>query len=247
MASFPTTVPVDDSRISSGDDGIRPPIRDGGDDDRPGRELPGYNTRLRRARLGLLVAVTPILMLFVSFTSAYIVRQGLPTLDPATNMLVRDWIPLKLPALLFFNTCILLLSSVTMELARRHLNGEAALAHAKSIPSVTFGAEKKPAWLALTLVLGFGFLFGQWLAWRQLASRGFYVSTTPSSSFLYLLTGAHALHLLGAIFALCVASILALLRRSLDTRSIVVDVTTWYWHFMALLWIYILALLEFAH
>jgi cytochrome c oxidase subunit 3 len=246
MASFPTTVPVDDSRISSGDDGIRPPIRDGGDDDRPAPGSPDYSTRLRRARLGLLVALTPILMLFVSFTSAYIVRQGLPTLDPATNMLVRDWIPLQLPKLLFFNTCILLLSSVAIELARRHIHGEAALAHTRSIAGVTLGGEKKPAWLALTLVLGFCFLFGQWLAWRQLAARGFYVSTTPSSSFVYLLTGMHALHLLGGVFALGVAGILALLRRPVETRSIVVDVTAWYWHFMALLWVYILCLLEFA-
>jgi len=247
MASFPTTIPVDDSRISSGDGGIRPPIRNGGDDGHPGRELPDYRTRLRRARLGLLVALTPVLMLFVSFTSAYIVRQGLPTFDPATNTLVRDWIPVKLPTLLFFNTCILLLSSVAMELARRHLNAQAALARANSVPRVNLGTAKKPAWLALTFVLGFCFLFGQWLAWRQLAARGFYVSTTPSSSFVYLLTGAHAIHLLGGVFALGVAGILALLRRPVETRSIVVDVTAWYWHFMALLWVYILCLLEFAH
>jgi cytochrome c oxidase subunit 3 len=246
MASFPTTVPIDDSRIPSDDGGIRPPIRDGGDGDRPGGGLPDYTTRLRRARLGLLVALTPILMLFVSFTSAYIVRQGLPSLDPATNMLVHDWIPLKLPTLLLFNTCILLLSSVAMELTRRQSKGEAALAHGRSIPGATAGAEKQPAWLALTLVLGSCFLFGQWLAWRQLAARGFYVSTTPSSSFVYLLTGTHALHLLGGIFALGVAGILALLHRPVERRSIVIDVAAWYWHFMALLWVYILCLMEFA-
>src|SRR5690242_19310526 len=77
-----------------------------------------YTMRLRRARLGLLVALTPVLMLFVSFTSAYVVRQGLPSLDPATNQLVRDWIPVKLPALLLANTLVLLVSSVGMELAR---------------------------------------------------------------------------------------------------------------------------------
>ena len=55
--------------------------------------LPDYGTRLRRARLGLLVALIPVMMLFVSFTSAYVVRQGLPSLDPRTNNLIRDWIP----------------------------------------------------------------------------------------------------------------------------------------------------------
>jgi len=61
---------------------------------------PDYATRLRRARLGLLVVLTPVLMLFVSFTSAYVVRQGLPSLDPRTATLVKDWIPVTLPKLL---------------------------------------------------------------------------------------------------------------------------------------------------
>src|SRR3989442_14853878 len=113
---------------------------------------PDYATRLRRARLGLLVALTPVLMLFVSFTSAYIVRQGLPTLDPRTNTLVRDWIPVKLPRLLFVNTCVLLLSSVGMELARRQIKREAALVPA-SVSAVSAGEEKKTPWLAMTVVL----------------------------------------------------------------------------------------------
>lgn len=223
-----------------------PPVgRDGGDGD-SGSRSPDYATRLRRARLGLLVALTPVFMLFVSFTSAYIVRQGLPTLDPRTNLLVRDWIPVKLPALLLVNTCVLLLSSVGMELARRQIKGELALAPTASIPGVSLGGEKKVPWLAMTLALGLLFLFGQWMAWRQLAAQGFYVSSTPSSSFVYLLTGTHAVHLMGGVLVLMVAGIASLLRRSLSTRSIVVDLTAWYWHFMALLWVYILCLLEFA-
>src|SRR5712692_1048000 len=245
MASFSTTATVDDPRISLGDDGVLPPVRGGGDDG-SGPGLPDYATRLRRARLGLLVALTPVLMLFVSFTSAYIVRQGLPTLDPGTGTLVRDWIPVKLPTLLLVNTCVLLLSSVGMELARRQSQREAAMAPATAIPGVSLDGEKKIPWLAMTVVLGFLFLTGQWMAWRQLAASGFYVSTTPSSSFVYLLTGAHAVHLLGGVLALCVAGIAALLRRSVVTRSIVVDVTAWYWHFMAALWIYIFCLLEFV-
>src|SRR5438477_12953388 len=118
MASFTTTA-AEEPEISRDDHGTAPPIRDGGDYGRPG--LPDYATRLRRARLGLLVALTPVLMLFVSFTSAYIVRQGLPTLDPRTNTLVRDWIPVTLPKLLLINTGVLILSSVFIELARRQI------------------------------------------------------------------------------------------------------------------------------
>jgi len=227
MASFSTTATVDDPRISLGGGGI-------------------YPTRLRRARLGLMVALIPIFMLFVSFTSAYIVRQGLPTLDPQTNLLVKDWIPVKLPSLLLVNTFVLLLSSLGMELARRQFRRAAILASVRTHPPVSFGDQIKMPWLAMTLVLGLVFLFGQWTAWKQLAASGFYVSSTPSSSFVYLLTGTHAVHLIGGILALFVASFAVLFRRAVATRSIVIDVTAWYWHFMAGLWVYILCLLEFA-
>jgi len=245
MATFSTTATVDDPRISLGDDGILPPVRGGGDDG-SGPGLPDYATRLRRARLGLLVALTPVLMLFVSFSSAYVVRQGLPTLDPRTNALVRDWIPVALPKLLLVNTGVLILSSVFMELARRQIKGQAALASAKSAPGVSVVDQMWIPWLAMTFVLGLIFLFGQWEAWRQLAANGFYVASTPSSSFVYLLTGTHAIHLMGGVLALFIAGVASLLRRSAATRSIVVDVTAWYWHFLAALWFYILCLLEFA-
>jgi cytochrome c oxidase subunit III len=226
MASFSTTATVDEPRISLGNSS-------------PG--LPDYATRLRRARLGLLVALTPVLMLFVSFSSAYVVRQGLPTLDPRTNQLVLDWIPVTLPKLLLLNTGVLILSSLFMELARLQIKGQAT-----PLPGVSAEQPTKIPWLPMTLVLGLAFLFGQWTAWRQLAASGFYVATTPSSSFVYLLTGTHAVHLMGGILVLFVAGIASLLHRSVATRSIVVDVTAWYWHFMAALWMYILCLLEFA-
>jgi cytochrome c oxidase subunit 3 len=231
MASFSTTATVADARISLGEDG-----------------RPDYATRLRRARLGLVVVLTPILMVFVSFSSAYVVRQGLPTLDPRTATLVRDWIPITLPKLLLINTGVLVLSSLFMELARRRINGQArtALAAENVHPGGSESGQTSMPWLSLTLILGLAFLAGQWMAWRQLAANGFYVATTPSSSFVYLLTGTHAVHLMGGVVALFVAGIASLLRRSLATRSIVVDVTAWYWHFMAGLWIYILCLLEFA-
>src|SRR5258708_29269752 len=130
MASFCASATVDEPEISRDDHGTPPPIRDGGDGGRPG--LPDYSTRLRRARLGLLVALIPVLMLFVSFTSAYVVRQGLPTLDPRTNNLIRDWIPVALPRLLLLNTIVLLFSSVSMHLAPRPLNPQATLATSSS-------------------------------------------------------------------------------------------------------------------
>jgi cytochrome c oxidase subunit III len=244
MASFSTTATITEPEISRDDHGTPPPIRDGGDYGRPGS--PDYGTRLRRARLGLFVALIPVLMLFVSFTSAYVVRQGLPTLDPRTNNLTRDWIPVTLPRLLLLNTVVLLVSSVSIELARRQIRARATQEMASTGPSVSVGDQIRVPWLAMTLVLGLAFLFGQWTAWMQLAANGFYVSTTPSSSFVYLLTGVHGAHLLGGIVALFIAGVASLLHRSLKTRSIVVDVTAWYWHFMALLWVYIFWLMKVA-
>ena len=173
-------------------------------------------------------------------------RQGLPTWDTRTNQLVHDWIPVKLPTLLFVNTIVLLVSSIGMELARRQTKLAAVAATVKPATEAPISAEGKTPWLAMTIALGLLFLFGQWMAWKQLAASGFYVATTPSSSFVYLLTGAHAVHLMGGVLALLVAGLFALLHRSITTRSIVVDVTGWYWHFMAGLWVYIFALLELA-
>jgi cytochrome c oxidase subunit III len=223
------------------------PPNGGGGDHRNGGGSPNFGDRLRRARLGLAVGLTPIIMLFVSFTSAYIVRQGLPTLDEKTNQYVRDWLPVSLPwILLGINTALLLVSSVTMELTRRRITREAALAPVKSIPGVSLGDEKSFPWLALTTLLGLLFLFGQWMAWSELEARGFFIATSASSSFVYLLTGMHALHLVGGIVALLYAGATALLKKPIETRRIVIDITAWYWHFMALLWIYIFALLNFA-
>jgi len=226
--------------------GTRPPAYRGGGDGGDGDGSPDYGARLRRARLGLAVLTAPIIMLFVSLTSAYVVRQGLPTLDESTNTYVRDWIPVNLPiALLLVNTLLLLVSSITAELARRQITRQAALASVPAIPGVSLGRERGFPWLMVTVVLGAGFLTGQWMAWRELAARGFYLATSASSSFVYLLTATHAIHLIGGMLVLLYAATVSLLKKPVESRRIVVDVTAWYWHFMLLLWIYIFGLVWF--
>jgi len=234
--------------------GSVPLTPDGGGDDGgfrdsglPNSSLPNYGARLRRARLGMICAIVTVSMVFVSLTSAYIVRRGLPTFDDSTRTYFRDWGAVQLPwVLLFINTAILLISSLSMEGARRQMARRAALAPVQSIPGVSLGDERSFPWLGVTVVLGFGFLIGQWMAWGELRARGFLVSTNPDSSFVYLLTAAHAVHLAGGIIALLWAGITSLLHRPVEGRRIVVDVASWYWHFMAVLWIYVFALLAFA-
>src|SRR5712692_7467920 len=244
MASHTPTVSINDPTTTTGGNGGLPPHW-GGDGDNIGS--PFFDTRLRRARLGLVVGLTGIAMIFISFTSAYIVRQGLPTLDPRTNVLLHDWFPVPLPKLMLINTAVLLVSTVTMELARRQAARNAAVAQLVAVPGVSVDADEKVSWLALTVVLGLSFLAGQWMVWRELAASGFYVSSSPSSSFVYLLTGMHGVHLFGGVVALLTAGVASLQRRPADSQSIVLDVTGWYWHFMAFLWVYILCLLEFVH
>ena len=186
-------------------------------------------------------------MVFISLTSAYVVRQGLPTFDDTSRSYVRDWGEVHLPwMLLAVNTALLLISSITMEAARRDVTRQAALSPVKSIPGISLGDERHFPWLGITVLLGLGFLIGQWMAWGELHNGGFYINTNPNSSFVFLLTATHGVHLAGGIIALLWAAITTLLRKPLEARRIVVDVTSWYWHFMAFLWIYIFALLAFA-
>jgi cytochrome c oxidase subunit III len=243
MATYSPSTPV--NRLGGGGDVPVPP--NGGDGGGDSSNFPNYGARLRRARLGLICGIATVSMVFISLTSAYVVRQGLPTFDGATNSYVRDWGQVQLPWLLLaINTTLLLISSLTMEFARRDIKRRAALAPLQSMPGISLGEEKHFPWLGVTVVLGLGFLVGQWMAWGELKARGFFVDTNPNSSFVYLLTAAHAVHLAGGIIALLWAAVTSLLHRQIEGRRIVVDVTAWYWHFMAVLWIYVFALLAFA-
>lgn len=225
-----------------------PPSYGGGNgDDRGNSDASDYGDRLRRARLGLVIGLVAVIMLFVGFTSALLVRKGLPTFDQQTNTYSRDWVPINLPwILLLVNTAVLLVSSATMEFARRDITRQAALAPVKSIPGVSLGDEQRFPWLGSTVVLGFGFLAGQFLVWRVLHERHAFVNSNPSSSFAYLLFATHAVHLAGGVIALVWAAATALLHRPVESRRIVIDIAAWYWHFMALLWIYIVTLLLIA-
>jgi len=244
MATYTPTTPLD--RMGHGHKPPVPPAGGGnnGHGGAPNYGAPNYGARLRRARLGLVCGIATVCMVFISLTSAYIVRQGLPTFDGASNSYVRDWGQVDLPGMLLaINTVVLLVSSATIELARRQAARNVALA---SSVRVSAGNANSFPWLGITVLLGISFLAGQWLAWRELHIRGFYVDTNPSSSFAFLLTITHALHLTGGVIALLWAASASLLHRPVATRRIVVDITAWYWHFMAVLWIYVFGLLSFA-
>jgi len=231
------------------------PPRTGGGDDGRGRDggdslpdsIPNYGERLRHARMGLAVALTPVFMLFISFTAVYLIRRGFLSLDLSGTAYIQTWVPVELPwMLLLANTAVLIASSITIDLARRDITRRAALAPVQSMPGISLGDESHFPWLGLTTVLGLLFLAGQLFVWSKLSARGFHLAGGTSSSFVYILTAMHGLHLAGGVLALLCAHVAAFLHRPIETRRIVVDITSWYWHCMAGLWVYILVLFSFA-
>jgi cytochrome c oxidase subunit 3 len=177
------------------------------------------------SRSGIWVAIFAITMSFAAFTSALFVREGS----------AGDWTHLALPSILYANTLALLLSSVTLSMASRSVKSRSFLeAHA---------VNTMMAWLVATFALGLLFIAGQYEAWRQLAAQGLFLSTNPNSSFFYVFTGMHILHLLGGIAALVyligqLAGSHTTFRRSTFANTAI------YWHFMGVLWLYLLFVLR---
>ncbi len=167
------------------------------------------------------VVLFAITMMFAAFTSALIVRKA-----------SQDWHTFTLPSILYFNTLLLLASSATLEIARRHV--------ATFMGGLKTKVESPAGWLYITLFLGLLFVAGQYVAWSQLRAEGLYLATNPSSSFFYLLTATHALHVLGGLGGL-IYVIRKLSKLALRRSQLVA--TARYWHFMGILWLYLLLLL----
>jgi cytochrome c oxidase subunit III len=171
----------------------------------------------RYSSSGIWVGVFAITMSFAAFTSALFVREG-----------TADWDHLVLPSILYFNTALLLASSGTLELARHRL-------------AEVEGTRKASGWVLLTLLLGMGFCAGQYRAWLDLRAQGIYLASNPNSSFFYLLTFLHALHVVvGVAVLVYVAG--RLLASHTTFRMGLFRNTAIYWHFMAVLWVYLLLL-----
>jgi cytochrome c oxidase subunit 3 len=195
-----------------------PPGGGGDGDDGSKRRLPGRPPSPNRYYTGITLGIVSILMFFMALASAFLVRRGTS----------GDWIPVHLPAVLWLNTLALVASSFTLERARRSLS---RLNH----------SNFRKLW-ALTTGLGALFLIGQLVAWRQLVAQGVFMASNPASSFFYIFTAAHGLHLLGGV-----AALIYVLVRKFDNARIALptaaEIASYYWHFMDGLWVFLLALL----
>jgi cytochrome c oxidase subunit III len=215
---MPGTITEDIEIISTGRGGGTGAPGGGGDDDRGGSSGGPRPVPRRAYFTALQLGLAAIVMFFMALASSYIVRKGLGT----------DWQQTTLPPVLWVNTGVLLASSATIQLARRKLDS---------------GARGEfRTWWWVTIGMGLLFLAGQLVAWRQLAAAGVFVSTNPSSSFFYLLTAAHGVHLAGGIFALFYVMFRPW-SRSRIAQETAAELTSIYWHFMDGLWIFLFVLL----
>lgn len=171
-------------------------------------------------RIMMWVILAAIVMMFAAMSSIYIALAG-----------GEEWKPIAVPRIFFLSTAVIILSSVTLEFARRGLKAEKRKAYNR--------------WLVLTLLLGFTFLVTQLLAWRELRAQGVYLAGNPHSSFFYLFTGVHGVHLLGGVLALLVLVVRMRMRKKADPlrTEASTSAVSRYWHTMDGLWLWLFLLL----
>lgn len=203
----------------------------------------GPREKLSRYRLAVFFALAGDMMFFVAIISAFFVSRSTGRFD-AYNNFTNEWLPTVIPPILWLNTGVLVLSSITVEFARRHMFREV------DVMDEWLGLGKPSTrnalpWLSATVFLGLLFLVGQWIAWSQLAMQHVFFRSNPSSHFFYLITGVHGIHLILGVVALVGALIALSTSRQLENRQVFVDAAAWYWHSMGVFWIFLFILLAF--
>jgi cytochrome c oxidase subunit 3 len=180
----------------------------------------GLTLREDQLRLGLWIFLATVSMLFAAFTSAYIVRRS-----------GTDWQHVALPGILWMNTLVLAASSAALEAA--------------------YSSGSRAQWQRATLavaaaaLLGVLFLAGQIAAWRQMVASGVYMPTSPHSSFFYMLTGAHALHIVAALGVLLWCAGRTWVARHNPTGwAASMDLGRTFWHYLGAIWVFLFALVS---
>lgn len=175
------------------------------------------NNKIHPKKFGLYLAFASITMMFAGLTSAYIVRQG-----------AGNWLEFRLPNIFFINTLVILLSSVAIHVAYK---------------AFLSGKEKQyKSLLLLSGILGVLFIVFQYVGWTELTSIGVDLKGNPSGSFVYAISGIHAAHVLGGIAAIVIANVHAfsLPFKVTPARKLRFELTLQYWHFVDLLWVYLI-------
>lgn len=181
------------------------------------RKPVGMNAKM----FGLWLFLASVFMIFMSLTSAYIVRRA-----------DGNWTVFDLPSLFWLTTVVILLSSVTMQWAY--------FSAKKDNQSTT------QLMVILTLILGVVFLVGQFYGWKQLVTDKVYLVGNPSGSFVYVITGLHGLHIVSAVLAVMLL-LVAVIRKKVNSRNMLrIEMCTVYWHFLGVLWLYLFVFLIYS-
>jgi cytochrome c oxidase subunit 3 len=178
----------------------------------------------KNSRLLLYIAIGSMVMLFAGITSGYIVSKSGGT-----------WLYFDLPVPFWYSTGIILLSSLTMKL---------------SMDSIKINQiDKTGQYLLITLLLGITFAVLQFWGWSNLISQKIFFagkSSNAAGSYMYVITGLHLAHLLGGIIALSVSYYKALNKKYSPKNYYGLSLTSTYWHFLDILWVYLFLFLFFA-
>ena len=163
----------------------------------------------------LWVAIGSIIMMFAGLTSAFLVKSG-----------QAGWQEVKTPSVFWYSTAVLIISSITMQTALRSFK-QKAMNQFRSL-------------LLVTLLLGVVFVFLQWQGFNWLWNHGVHFEGSGAGQFLYIIFGLHALHVLGGIIALLVLLLQQYVGKSRSYNATPIEVMSTYWHFVDVLWVYLL-------
>ena len=216
----------------------------GGGDDEWNGERGGPGAQLRRVRFYVLFGLSADMIFFAVLVLCFFVRQTGMLMDPRTHHFYSDWHSVALPRILYLNTLVLLLSSLTMERARQNIFHEIDVLE-EWLGLGQPALRRTLPWVGATLGLGVLFLIGQAVAWRQLTAQGFAFDrwSTPASYFFYMITGLHAAHLVLGVLGLGFCLGFVGMMRKMEYRQIAIDATAWFWHTMSVAWLLLLAVL----
>jgi len=178
--------------------------------------LPTSDRRIPPKLFALWVSFASIIMMFAGLTSAYIVRQG-----------AGNWLEFPVPSIFLWSTIVILISSITLHFSYK-----------------AFAAGNETGYkslLLVTTVLGLMFLVLQYFGWQALNESGISITGNTSGSFVYVISGIHAAHILGGIGALVTALVFAFKLKYFvsERRKLRFRLVVHYWHFVDVLWIYL--------
>jgi len=179
-----------------------------------------FSSKIHPHKFALWISMASMVMMFGAFTSAYIVRQA-----------AGNWLEFPLPNIFFVSTVVIILSSICIQTSYNGFINQKEIQY-KSLMVISF-------------ILGIAFVILQYLGWQELFSIGIDFKGNPSGSFLYVITGVHAAHVIGGIAAITVALLHAFSLNFKPTyeRKIRFQLVVHYWHFLGILWIYLLIFL----